>query len=213
VGAGEPGGALVVAVGEGALLPCHVPGATMAAMTIPTAARTVTAALLLSAAGLLAGCGGGATPTPASPTPSAGDSPGPSTAASPSPSAVPSPGPSVSGSPSPTVGQTTTDWGVIWDAVPATFPRYVGGETVEPDQPASLAYDVDAPAETVTTDLQASMESGGFSTDSLSGPFEDGSRVIDSTGEPPACHVRTTIAPLGATTRVTVLYGVDCPPG
>jgi hypothetical protein len=62
--------------------------------------------------------------------------------------------------------------GTIWDAVPATFPVYDGAAAAEPDEPASLAYDVDVPAATVTTDLQAELETAGLSTVALSGPFE-----------------------------------------
>jgi hypothetical protein len=44
----------------------------------------------------------------------------------------------------------------------------------------------------------------------MNGPAEDGSIVIDSVGEGD-CRIQTTIAPLGDTTFITVLYGAACP--
>jgi hypothetical protein len=44
----------------------------------------------------------------------------------------------------------------------------------------------------------------------LSGPLEDGSRVIDSVGDD-GCRVETVISPLSGTTHVTVRFGAACP--
>jgi hypothetical protein len=44
----------------------------------------------------------------------------------------------------------------------------------------------------------------------LNGPAEDGSFVLESVGDG-QCRVRTTVAPLGDMTFITVLYGSDCP--
>ena len=56
-------------------------------------------------------------------------------APSPSPTSVasaePSPASSNAASPEPEVGQTDTDWGRIWDAVPADFPIYPGATPAE----------------------------------------------------------------------------------
>ncbi len=79
------------------------------------------------------------------------------------------------------------------------------------DRPASLAYDVAGGAAAVATELQAELELAGYSTEAASGPLEDGSRSIDSVGDPLDCRVQTTISPRGSTTHVTVLYGVACP--
>jgi hypothetical protein len=145
---------------------------------------------------------------------------GPSGAAASSPSAAASAGasPATAGSPSslpsPTASRPTqsdTAWGRIWDAVPPGFPTPAGGIPAQADAPASAAFDVDTPADAVATALQQAMEMAGYSTEALSGPLEDGSRVLDSTGEPAGCRVQTTIAPLGSLTRVTVLYGTGCP--
>jgi hypothetical protein len=176
--------------------------------------RTLVAALLVTGlAATLASCGGGATPAP-SPVPSA-----PVASRLPSPSAgstveaSPSAEPNASSGPSaiPSTSQTQTEWGTIWDAVPADFPEAAGAQEAIADGPASLAYDVDGPADAVATELQGSMEVAGFSTLSLAGPLEDDGWTLDSVGDPLECLIRTTIVPMGAITRVTVLYGAACP--
>ena len=116
------------------------------------------------------------------------------------------------GSPSP-VSQTDTEWGRIWDAVPAGFPRYPGGTIANdatPD-PVSAAYAIPQgdPAE-IAEWMQTSLEVATYSTEALSGPLEDGSFVIDSVGEAD-CRIQTTIAPLGDLILVTVRYGAACP--
>jgi hypothetical protein len=58
--------------------------------------------------------------------------------------------------------------------------------------------------------MKAGLDGAGYSTDQ-SGPLEDGSIVLDSTGGSSACHVQTTIMPLSGTTLLTILYGAGCP--
>jgi hypothetical protein len=110
--------------------------------------------------------------------------------------------------------QTDTEWGRIWDELPVGFPTGSVGPVsqVEPDEPASGAFDVPAPVVDVGAGMQAALESAGFSTFSMSGPFEDGSVVIESVGPGTTeCLVQTTIAPLGEGSRITILYGAACP--
>ena len=122
------------------------------------------------------------------------------------------PGDGPSASPSATVSQTDTDWGRIWDALPDGFPRYPGSVATETGQagPVSAEFAVPADGETVTTWLQASLEGAGYSTEALSGPLEDGSRVIDSVADG-GCLVQTIVTPLSGTTHVTVRFGANCP--
>ena len=54
------------------------------------------------------------------------------------------------------------------------------------------------------------MEGATYSTESLSGPLEDGSFVLDSVGDGD-CRIQTTIAPQGGLILVTVRYGAACP--
>jgi hypothetical protein len=139
-------------------------------------------------------------------------------------SEIPSASPSVSltpvpGGPTPTptapsespVSTTSTAWGVIQDALPRSFPVYPGSHEAQPDEAASGAFSVPADGETTTSWYQAALETAGFTTQALSGPFEDGRTVIDSVGEAAGCKVQTTIQPLSGTTLVTVLYGAGCP--
>ena len=116
-----------------------------------------------------------------------------------------------SGSP-PAVGQTDTDWGRIWDAVPAGFPRFPGATPADAtSEPASAHYTVSGgDPEAIAAWMQGALETATFSTVGMNGPFEDGAFVIDSVGDG-TCRVETRIAPLGDLTAITVRYGADCP--
>ncbi len=137
----------------------------------------------------------------------------PTTPAVPAPSG--SPDVSASGGPSaaPGAGQTDTEWGRIWDDVPAGFPRFPGS-TVADDaapEPASLRLAVpDGDPQAIAAWMQAALETATYSTEGLSGPFEDGSLVLDSVGDGD-CRIETVVAPLGGMTFVTVRYGAACP--
>ncbi len=141
----------------------------------------------------------------------------PSTTTAPSttiPSPTPSPTePGIAPGPTPP-GQTDTDWGRIWDGLPAAFPAYPGTHPTETGQgPASAILDAGAarPAE-VATFYQSALEGVGYSTVALSGPREDGSWELESTGDA-GCQVRATAKPLGGSTIVTILFGAACPFG
>jgi hypothetical protein len=109
--------------------------------------------------------------------------------------------------------QSDTEWGRIWDAVPAGFPRYPGSTPADDssDEPASARYAIDGgdPA-TVAGWYQDALEQATFSTIGMNGPGEDGGFVIDSAGVGD-CRIQTTITPLGGMTFVAVWYGAGCP--
>lgn len=113
----------------------------------------------------------------------------------------------------PVVGETDTGWGRIRDAVPAGFPRHPGA-TIADDataEPVSAAYAVSGVgADEIAAWAQTAMEMATYSTEALSGPYEDGSYVLDSVGDGD-CRIQTTIAPLGSLVLVTVRYGASCP--
>ena len=113
----------------------------------------------------------------------------------------------------PEVGQSDTEWGRIWDAVPAGFPRYPGAtpaDDASPD-PVSAAYAIaSGDAAEIASWLQTNLELATYSTEGLSGPFEDGSYVLDSVGDGD-CRIQTRVAPQGSLILVTVLYGAACP--
>lgn len=156
---------------------------------------------------VLGGCG----PNVKTPSPTA-------VAPSSTPGATPSPGPTAiptdaGTSPRPSVpGQTGTEWGRIWDALPEAFPAYPGaGPTETGEGPASAVLDVGdtEPAE-VAAYYVAALEVAGYSTLARSDPREDGSIEIEWAGEA-SCRIRATVTPLGGTTIVAILYGADCP--
>ncbi|MGZ6340129.1 MAG: hypothetical protein ACXWNG_07165 [Candidatus Limnocylindrales bacterium] len=116
--------------------------------------------------------------------------------------------------PSLLAGQTDTAWGRIWDSLPNGFPSYPGSTPAEEaaSGPASAVRAVEGiDARTIAGWMQSELERATYSTEALSGPLEDGSYVLVSTGTAPGCRVQVSIAPLGGLTTVTVLYGASCP--
>jgi hypothetical protein len=154
-------------------------------------------------AGLLVGACNQATPTPSGrvePTPGAS-----------SEASVPS---TASGAPSVVAlaGQTNTDWGWIWDELPADFPVYPGATPAAETQtePVTAAFAAQGDARTIATWMQTELERATFVTEALNGPFEDGGFVLDSTGEG-GCRLQVAVAPLGGLLGITVRYGAACP--
>jgi hypothetical protein len=169
-----------------------------------SSSRTVLAAVCVAVLAI-AGCGPADT-SPAPQTPGATGSP--RTAPPPSP-ASPSPAPVVS-----PPSQTETEWGAIWDELPPEFPLPPGVAPAElRGEPASGVFTVPVPPGQAATYMQAALEGAGYSTRAMSGPYEDGSIVIDSVGSTPECMIQTTLAPLGGSTVLTVLFGAGCPFG
>jgi hypothetical protein len=140
--------------------------------------------------------------------------PSPSLSASAQPSAaLTEPPPSTSPSGAVAAGQSDSEWGRIWDALPAGFPRFPGSSMADATgaEPVSARYAVpDGDAQAIATWMQDALETATFSTEGMNGPFEDGGFVIDSVGEGD-CRLQTRIAPEGGTTFIEVLYGAGCP--
>jgi hypothetical protein len=112
-------------------------------------------------------------------------------------------------------GQTDTTWGRIWDSLPGGFPAIPGSTPTEAaagPASATLVVQGDA-AKAIATSMQTALGVAGFRTEGLSGPLEDGSYVLDSTGTPAGCMVQVTAKPLGGVTTVTIMYGAVCPHG
>jgi hypothetical protein len=166
--------------------------------------RRLRSILLLALAATVAACGGG------DPSASAAEPTDPPTGP---PSAEASIAPSASSAASAAMTQSDTGWGRIWDGVPAGFPRFAGARSADDATPEAVsdAYVVESgDAASIAAWLQSTMEGATYSTESLSGPLEDGGFVLESVGEGD-CRIQTTIAPQGGLILVTVHYGAACP--
>jgi len=123
------------------------------------------------------------------------------------PSAVPSAGGTSS-------AQTDTEWGRIWDSLPADFPTYPGATPAEETATGPASADLvvtGGDARTIATTMQAALTAAGYTTAGLSGPLEDGSFTLDMTGPPAGCKVELRVTPTGSLTSLKVLYGATCP--
>lgn len=170
-----------------------------------TAPLLALAVVALVAAACVAGTS--PSPSPSSTAASSGSVP-----ASMSPSTTASGVPSGEAPSASVPSQTDTAWGRIWDALPPSFPRYAGANPTDTGEgAASGQLEVPGTVDQVAAFYKGALEAAGYATLSLSGPMEDGSRQLESQGSAAGCRVRTTIAPHGTTTLVTVLYGAACP--
>ena len=172
----------------------------------PTARRAagLLAVAVLTIAMPLVGCDAGP--------PSSGAGPGAASQTHRPPTPVPttSAGAPKSSPPASAVGQTTTDWGRIWDELPASFPTYPGAEPTESvEGPASASLVLPAGSSDAADWYANALRVLGYRVDESS-PLEDGSSTIDATGRPPDCHVRITVTPRGTVLFATILYGASC---
>lgn len=129
------------------------------------------------------------------------------------PSAAASAIPSASGT---STAQTDTEWGRIWDSLPADFPSYPGATPAEETATGPASADLvvtGGDARTIATTMQAALTAASYSTAGLSGPLEDGSFTLDMTGPPAGCKVELRVTPTGGLTSLKVLYGAACPHG
>jgi hypothetical protein len=114
----------------------------------------------------------------------------------------------------PAEGQSDTEWGPIWDTVPSGFPTYPGSKVTEVGtDPASEVRVIDGVEPTaIASWMDQHLQAAAFRTDGLSGPFEDGSYVVDASGQA-GCRVQVRVAPTGGISTIVVLYGASCPHG
>jgi hypothetical protein len=110
-------------------------------------------------------------------------------------------------------GQTDTEWGRIWDTVPADFPRFAGATAAEEGAKGPASANLAVPGNVAATAapwMAGKLKDMGYTVDGDATALEDGSFVLDGRRDP-GCRVGVTIAPTGGVTAVTVLYGAGCP--
>jgi len=171
--------------------------------------RTTVLAVLVGLAVLLV-CACGLVP-PGTPSASPFGSPGSSS----DPTAVLTPigSPEPSGAPSDEPSQTDTEWGRIWDALPAGFPQPIGSGPSEPmgRGPSSAELAVGASPVDVAAFYAEALGRAGYADVSTQGPLEDGTRTVDAAGGVAGCKVQVTVTPLSGVTHVTILFAAACP--
>lgn len=173
------------------------PPAVLAMFVVPAA---------LGATLLLGGCGEtGATGSPGAP--ATGESSAPSATAPASETS-----PTTTQGPAATPPTTTdTDWGRIWDAVPADFPVPEAAKPTEANEAVSAAWSLGGRPAKIADGMVARLEAAGWSIEAASGPLEDGSQVIDAVRGAPECRAQVTVAPRGSEILVMVRYAAACP--
>jgi len=143
--------------------------------------------------------------------PGATTSPSPPSATSVAPTSAPATAPASTGPVASVAGQTETDWGRIWDALPPGFPIQPGSVPTETGGgPATARLQLGTSVDVATDWWQEALEAAGYRIEARNGPLEDGSIVIDVLGDG-GCRAQATITPLGGVTVATILVGAECP--
>ena len=91
-------------------------------------------------------------------------------------------------------GQTETDWGTIWDTLPADFPMFDGAIPSEESAtgPASAILVVEGvDAASVATWTASRLRDSGYAIDGDTSALEDGSYVLEGPSAPTARSVST----------------------
>jgi hypothetical protein len=107
-------------------------------------------------------------------------------------------------------GQTDTEFGRIWDALPPSFPIPSGAIVTDARGPVSGSYSLGMSTATATQAITDGLRARGWSID-VGSPLEDGSVVIDAAGADEGCVMEVRLTPLSGTVSMSVLYGAACP--
>ncbi|HUQ77951.1 MAG TPA: hypothetical protein VM427_03640 [Patescibacteria group bacterium] len=139
-------------------------------------------------------------------------SPSPSTAPEPSLTAVPGGPSSPAGSAAASVPTTTeTDFGRIWDALPASFPTLPGQQPADPGSgPTSGSFIVNMTPDDAARAMAAALTNLGWTAD-VASALEDGTVVLAADGMREGCASEVRFTPMSGTVVMSVLYGAECP--
>jgi hypothetical protein len=108
---------------------------------------------------------------------------------------------------------TETEFGTIWDALPADFPKLPGQEPAETGAGAtSGSFAVNLDAAGASQAMAAAMRASGWTVD-VGSPLEDGTVVLEATHAPAGCKTEVRFTPTSGTVVMSVLYGASCPFG
>ena len=106
---------------------------------------------------------------------------------------------------------TETEFGEIFDALPASFPKLPGQEPAETgDGPVSGSFAVNMGADDAALAMAAALTRLGWTAD-VTSPLEDGTVVLDATHAPAGCRTEVRFTPRSGTVIMSVLYGASCP--
>jgi len=126
----------------------------------------------------------------------------------------------VPGAPSPALGPTVgppkttdTEFGKIFDALPPSFPTLPGQEPADTTAgPTSGSFVANTTVAAASAAIRAALVGQGWSVD-VGSPLEDGSVVLEASGQKAGCKTEVRFTPLSGTVIMSVLYGASCPFG
>ena len=125
----------------------------------------------------------------------------------------------VPGAPSPTPARTqpptsNPEFGPIWDALPASWPKLPGQSQSEVGSDASDQFVVNGDPGALARRLGEALTKLGWTVD-IGSPLEDGTVVVDATGSPAGCRAEAQFMPPpdGSPVRLLGYYGAACPFG
>ena len=107
---------------------------------------------------------------------------------------------------------TQTEFGTIYDALPASWPKLPGEEPAETgDGPTSGSFALNMSAAAASHAMQAALIAAGWTAD-IGSPLEDGSVVLEA-ARSGGCKAEVRFTPRSGTVLMSVLYGSRCPFG
>ncbi len=108
---------------------------------------------------------------------------------------------------------TTTEFGKIFDALPASFPKLPDQEPADTIAgPTSGSFVANTTVAAAAAAIRAGLTAQGWTVD-VGSPLEDGSVVLEAAGPTSGCKTEVRFTPLSGTVIMSVLYGASCPFG